>query len=226
MMRLSAASQPEASYTAGHTPLSPIFTQWGGADIEDPAAYDPEGAMQLLDDAGIVDNDGDGWRELDGENISLVYITNTSRQMDQIAQAQASLIQAIGVDCQVQVVENQGDYMDSGSFDFVNSNEMVTPTGDPTNFLSHWYSKAGSSYNYSGYENEEYDALYEELKNEMETDKRNEIITKMQTILTEDCVMLLGGYYNFNICSASSVTGAYNPPCDFYWITKDIQPAE
>ncbi|MDD3409726.1 MAG: ABC transporter substrate-binding protein [Eubacteriales bacterium] len=37
--------------------------QWVGNDIE--------GAKKLLDDAGIIDNDGDGWRELDGEKISL-----------------------------------------------------------------------------------------------------------------------------------------------------------
>lgn len=37
--------------------------QWAGSDIE--------GANKLLDDAGIVDNDGDGWREWNGEKISL-----------------------------------------------------------------------------------------------------------------------------------------------------------
>ena len=37
--------------------------QWVGNDIE--------GAKALLDEAGIVDSDGDGWREYDGEKISL-----------------------------------------------------------------------------------------------------------------------------------------------------------
>ncbi|MBN2047813.1 MAG: ABC transporter substrate-binding protein [Anaerolineaceae bacterium] len=36
--------------------------QWVGNDIE--------GAKQILDDAGIVDTDGDGWRELDGQKLS------------------------------------------------------------------------------------------------------------------------------------------------------------
>ena len=37
--------------------------QWAGNDIE--------GAKALLDEAGIVDSDGDGWREYNGEKISL-----------------------------------------------------------------------------------------------------------------------------------------------------------
>ena len=40
--------------------------QWVGKD------YD--GAKKLLDDAGIVDSDGDGWRELDGKKLSYVAL--------------------------------------------------------------------------------------------------------------------------------------------------------
>jgi peptide/nickel transport system substrate-binding protein len=38
--------------------------QWAGNDIE--------GANAILDEAGIVDTDGDGWRELDGQKLSYV----------------------------------------------------------------------------------------------------------------------------------------------------------
>ena len=213
------------SYTAGHTPLSPVFSAWGGASIPDATAYDPDAAMKLLDDAGIVDTNGDGWRELDGKEFQLVYITGSNRQMGDIAQAHAELIKEIGVNCVAQIVDSAGDYMRSGNFDLVGSNEMVMPTGDPKNFLSHWYGKAGTGYNYSRYSNPEFDSLYEQLEVEMDSTKRDQIISEMNRILTEDNVLMLGGYYNFNICSAPTVTGAYNPTCDFYWVTFDIKPA-
>lgn len=38
--------------------------QWAGKDIE--------GAKKLLDDAGVVDTDGDGWREFNGKKLSYV----------------------------------------------------------------------------------------------------------------------------------------------------------
>ena len=213
------------SYTPGYTPLSPVFSVWGGDSIPDNSAYDPEGAMKLLDDAGIKDTNNDGWRELDGKEFQLVYITQSNRQMADIAQAHAELIKEIGVNCTVQIVDGQHDYMTNGNFDFVSSNEMVMPTGDPKNFLSHWYGKAGTGYNYSRYSNPDYDALYEKLEVEMDKGKRDELIAEMNKILTEDNAMMLGGYYNFNICSSPDVIGAYNPTCDFYWVTFDIKPA-
>ena len=65
--------------------------QWVGKDIE--------GAKALLDEAGIVDSDGDGYRELDGENIALNACcpngwTDWMAAMEDVAAAG----QAIGLD--------------------------------------------------------------------------------------------------------------------------------
>ena len=65
--------------------------QWAGKDIE--------GAKALLDEAGIVDTDGDGYRELNGEKISLNACcpngwTDWQAAMEMVAAAG----QAIGLD--------------------------------------------------------------------------------------------------------------------------------
>ncbi len=65
--------------------------QWVGKDIE--------GAKKLLDEAGIVDTDGDGYRELDGKKIELNACcpngwTDWMAAMEDVAKAG----QAIGID--------------------------------------------------------------------------------------------------------------------------------
>ena len=55
---------PTAGEQALYDQAAVADLQWAGKDIE--------GAKNLLDDAGIVDSDGDGWRDLDGKKLSYV----------------------------------------------------------------------------------------------------------------------------------------------------------
>ena len=57
-------------YTAGFSVL-PSTLAYGYDKLTNPYAYNIEGAKKLLDDAGIVDTDGNGIRELDGKDINL-----------------------------------------------------------------------------------------------------------------------------------------------------------
>ena len=114
--------------------MLPSSLSYGYDQLTDTFAYDPDRAVQVLDDAGIVDTDGDGCRELDGENINLNYIAYSSRNLDEFAQAVAITLESIGIGCTVTVQDydtalaNQS----AGSFDLITSNAIVVPTGDPT----------------------------------------------------------------------------------------------
>ncbi|HLE91286.1 MAG TPA: ABC transporter substrate-binding protein [Anaerolineales bacterium] len=55
---------PTAGEQAMYDKAAVADLQWAGNDIE--------GAKALLDEAGITDTDGDGWRELDGKKLSYV----------------------------------------------------------------------------------------------------------------------------------------------------------
>ena len=141
-------------YTAGCSVL-PSSLSYGYDQLTDTFAYDPDRAVQVLDDAGIVDTDGDGCRELDGENINLNYIAYSSRNLDEFAQAVAITLESIGIGCTVTVQDydtalaNQS----AGSFDLITSNAIVVPTGDPTGFLGNFYSGNSSTYGYYSNEN-------------------------------------------------------------------------
>lgn len=210
------------TYTYG---FSPIPTSLGFDEgLVDPYPYNVDAANQLLDDAGIVDTDGDGIRELDGENIEITFETATARMADVIAQAEAAQMAEIGIKCDVVFVTDAISEMAKRDFDICAYTEVVTSGGDPARFMSHWYSQ--SSDNYFGYENERYDALYEALLVEFDTDLRYDYIMEMQQILIDDAVMISAGYMNFATGYAADLEGVEFTPSNLYYVNENMRIAE
>ena len=54
------------------------------------------------------------------------------------------------------------------------TNWMTVQDGNPYGYLDNWYGKSNA--NYCGYQNDEYDKIYEELSTEMNEEKRKEMI--------------------------------------------------
>ena len=212
-------------YTPGFAAL-PSSLAYNYDQLTNPYPYNVEKAKETLDNAGIVDTDGDGIRELDGENLNLVYLAYTSRNLNDFAQAIALQLEEIGIG----VTLNVSDYdtitalQNAGEFDLVTANTTTVGTGDPQDFLGGWYS--GNSQNYGYYHNEEYDACFEELEVTTDQARRLELITQMQQILIDDAATIIHGYYNSRMISWSDrVTGAEIATIDYYWLTSDIAPA-
>ena len=211
-------------YTPGFAAL-PSSLAYNYDQLTNPYPYDVEKAKETLDEAGIVDTDGDGIRELDGENIDLVYLAYTSRNLNDFAQAIALQLEEIGIG----VTLNVSDYdtitalQNAGEFDLVTANTTTVGTGDPQDFLSYWYSGNSGSYGY--YHNEQYDACFEELEVTTDQDRRLELITRMQQILIDDAATIIHGYYNSRMISwADRVSGAEIATIDYYWLTSEIAP--
>lgn len=212
-------------YTAGFSVLPSTLT-YGYDNLENPYAYDPDGAVKLLDDAGIVDTDGDGIRELDGENIVLKYVYYDNRLLKEFAQAQHQYLNQIGIE--VDEVEGSSDdqwsSLVAGDYDFNGNNWTTVGNGDPTEYMANWYSK--SEANYCGFADDEYDTLYEELLTCMDSDRRAEIIEQLQQIVVDNAGCLIDGYYNSSMIYSKSVGYAHIHTADYYWLTTEITPAE
>lgn len=210
-------------YTNGISVL-PSSLDYGYDTLTNPFPYDTEKAIAILDGAGIVDGDGDGWREIDGENIDLDYIVYTGRNLNDFAEAIAIQLAEIGVKMTV----NVRDYdtalalQNAGEFDLITSNSITVGVGDPQDFMGNWYSANAIHYGY--YENAEYDALYEALLVETDEDARKDIVTQLQQILIDDACTIVHGYYNSRMFSnASKIEGAEIATIDYYWITTDMK---
>lgn len=212
-------------YTSGFSVL-PSNLDYGYENLTDPYPFDPDAAMQLLDDAGIVDTNGDGIRELDGQEVILHYVTYPNRCLNDFAEAiqQQLTTIGIGVDLEIGDSARQWDSYQSGDFDLNGSNWTTVGTGDPTEYLAAWCSTSGADY--CGYKNDEYDDLFEELSTTFDNDARREIIQKMQQILIDDAVAVVHGYYNSSMISRNAtIGGAAIHTADYYWITTEIYPA-
>ena len=201
----------------------PTSYAFGGDELKFPYEYNPEKAKQLLDEEGIVDTNGDGIRELDGENITLDYVASNFRYLDVVPQAHMALIEEIGIDINLIPTDGHFDILNNRGFDIIVNSEVTMPTGDPQQFLGHWYTDGN---NYSGYSNPKYDELYEELTTTVDTVKRAELIRDMQQILIDDAITIVWGFYGSNTCYTDKITDVVASTSDYYWITKDTKPTK
>lgn len=215
-------------YTYGYAVL-PSSLSYDYDALNYKFGYDVDGAKKLLDDAGLVDTDGDGVRELDGKNIDLEFVTYVNRCLDDFAQAVQTSLTAVGIGCTVTVVDDQSlwDELEKGNYDLLNCNWTTVGVGDPTKYMLNWYGAKNNSANYCAYVNEEYDALYDKFIASDDDEEKADLIIQMEQILLDDAAVLVHGYYNSSMISnASKVTGADIRPIDYYWLTTDIKPAE
>lgn len=212
-------------YTSGFSVL-PSNLDYGYDNLNDPYPFDPDAAVKLLDDAGIVDTNGDGIRELNGQEVVLHYVTYPNRCLNDFAEAIQQQLTAIGIGVDLEIGDSarQWDSYQSGDFDLNGSNWTTVGTGDPTEYMAAWCSTSGADY--CGYKNAEYDALFEKLSTTFDNDARRDIIQQMQQILIDDAAAIVHGYYNSSMISRNAtIGGAAIHTADYYWVTTEIYPA-
>lgn len=181
--------------------------QWTGNDVE--------GAIALLDEAGLVDSDGDGWREYNGEKISLNAVcpngwTDWQASMELVAAAG----QAIGVEITTYYPEADAYntvFTDPDQTEyaiFMWSPDASTPSNPWTRinqFMGMDY--VGVTNNWSGnwgqYKNEEADALIKQIP--LTTDE-----AELKNLYTELTKIYLTEVPSFSLMYRPSVFHAVN----------------
>lgn len=211
-------------YTPGFSVL-PDTLAYGYDKLKNPYAFDEEGAKKLLDDAGIVDTDGNGIRELDGKDINLTYVSYDSRMLNDFSDAHTLYLTelGLGITAKYGSGDDQWNALLAGDYDINNNNWSTVATGDPTEYLANWYSKSDADY--CSYKNDEYDKIYEQLLTEKDTAKRTDMIQKLQQILIDDAAVIVDGYYNSSMAYSKNVGYAHIHTADYYWLTTEITPA-
>lgn len=154
--------------------------------------YDPEAAAALLDEAGWVVG-ADGIREKDGAKLSFTMINRSSRpERTAIAQAIQAYLKEIGVDVQFENLENAAwlERWLSKDWDAIIGGWIIP--ADPS--LTALYS-CDASNNFTGWCNEELDALMEEADATFAFEDRKALMDQVQVMLSDEA-RELPIYYN------------------------------
>ncbi len=211
-------------YTAGFSVL-PSTLAYGYDKLNNPYAYDPDAAAAMLDEAGIVDSDGDGVRELDGQPIMLRYSSYENRLLNDFSDAHTLYLMELGIGITPAYGSSDDCWNDlvTGNYDLDNNNWTTVGNGDPTEYMANWYGKSGS--NYCGYQSDAYDALYEQFLETADPAARADLLQQMQQVLVDDAVVIVDGYYNSSMAFSKNVGYAHIHTADYYWLTTEIVPA-
>lgn len=169
-----------------HTIFPANMASWVNADLTLP--YDANAAVALLDQAGITDTDGNGIRELNGEDIVLKIRSYEGRPaLRPTLEISQVMLQQIGIGADIAMGEwgANNDALKAGEIDMHLQAWGTAPQGDPDYFPSTLVA-TGASYNVGGYENAELDALLEQGRGLFTTAERQPIYAQIQAILNDD----------------------------------------
>ena len=147
-------------------------------------------ANEILDDAGIVDSDGDGVRELEGVPLKILFPTSTSSVRQATQEHIKSWWGELGVVTELKRIEPSvffGDDPESPDTvgRFYADVQMYADASsgvDPESYMGSWITAempgAANSFlgrNVQRFQSDEYDRLFEELHNTIDRQKRNQL---------------------------------------------------
>ncbi len=184
---------PTAGEQAMYDKTAVADLQWAGKDYE--------GAMALLDEAGVVDTDGDGWREFNGEKLS--YVATCPNGWSDW-QAAIEVVAAAGKEIGIEITTNYPEWsvyqtvvtksdapLPAGYDIFMMWSDGAGPTqpwGRIRKLLSSEFVGMPSNWNgnWGQYSNPDADALIKAIPGETDPAKLNEYYTELVKLyLTE-----------------------------------------
>lgn len=198
---------------------------FNGCGIPEPE-YDPEGAKALLEEAGWVDQDGDGIREClgcetaeEGYKMSMEFAIYASygEELELAQQLIADMLKQVGIELELRIEEDAviwGTWEDGGLEMRGNFDLNMWDDGyfglDPRDFIWEYYASDAiptnedpeAGYNIMRWSNEAFDGLLGALEETLDMEERREIFCRMAQIMEEELPMI----YLFTVTDAHAVS--------------------
>lgn len=183
------------------TTLSPSADPTWIPDLGDENwAYDPDLSRQLLDDAGFVDADGDGVRDMPDGSRSLTFriVQKADAPADAaIVEYVSGWLEQIGIATEVSTMDDDTLFEAQANGEYDLFTWGWTPYVDPDIMLSYFTCAQVTTdpdepgWNDANWCSEEYDALYEQQKVELDDAERRELVAEMLRIFNREAPYLV-----------------------------------
>jgi peptide/nickel transport system substrate-binding protein len=164
--------------------------------------YDPDRANQILDDAGIVDSNDDGIRELDGAPLSFEFIVDGSQSLRlRTAELVSQMLAEVGIEATVQAVETSTwedavwpgfDVNEGRNYDMSMWGWSAPVQANPIRVWQLLHSSPDFGFlNLTGFSNERVDELSEALTTEVDPEATAEIMAELQELIADELPFIL-----------------------------------
>lgn len=183
------------SYGLAQRVTGPLYPMHKGAYNESlpPIPYDPQKAAQLLDEAGWKDSDGDGVREkvIDGKKIPLefdIYVNAGNEVRLQIAQIIKQEAEKVGMKVNIVSLEWSVFLERTKKHDFDAYIGAWVGSHNPQDLKQIWHTQswAEGGSNYTGFGNSQTDALIEEIRQELNKERRDSLYRIFHKIVYDE----------------------------------------
>jgi peptide/nickel transport system substrate-binding protein len=166
-------------------PIPPLY--WAHDGTLKPYPHDPAAARQLLEAAGWIDRDGDGWRDRNGVpfRFELQVNAESSLRQDMALMIQEDLRQ-VGLDVQPVVLERRtaGALQRAHDFDaFIGGWRLPTKVDLAVTFAT---ASVEEGVNYGRYSNDELDALLAQSEQAADFRDAKPLLDRAQRLLRRD----------------------------------------
>ena len=167
--------------------------------------YDPQKAVEILEETGWVDANGDGIREKDGVELRLTFQTSIQNLRQKTQEQVKKDLAAVGIAVELKQIDSsiffgpvkdttdtrRQFYADLEEFAFSNKSP------DPTAYMAGWTcdqiaqkENEWSLPNWSRYCNPKFDELFQQAATELDQTKRAELFVQMNELLIQDAAVI------------------------------------
>jgi peptide/nickel transport system substrate-binding protein len=201
-----------------HGPLN-AFTIGYDESVVGMYEVDPAKAETLLEEAGWMDNDGDGIREKNGQPLKLEAYLMGWGYVPEVAQLLQAQLKAVGIEMESQVVAYPAalEAAREGKHNLI---PFGLSSSDPDILRTFFHSSnADSGFNWSKVRDPRLDELLENGAHTLDLDRRRELYAEaQQLIMAEALVLPIRDYVNLNAASAKVKGLRYDLRGWFPWL--------